>query len=311
MSESGVANLNLRDRYRGCLLGLACGDALGGPVEFESRDSIRARFPDGLRNFIGGGWLHLEPGEITDDTQMTLAIAESLAATDDLDMDDVATRFIAWYRSNPKDIGNTTRTALRYLANGVSWDESGDRAMRESRSSAGNGSVMRCAPAALRFRRDPGLLVSASIDTARITHADPRCTAAAVAVNQAIAFLLNGGERSDVVTAAIEGITDVETREAILRAPTMQESDVRSGGFVLDTTAAALWAFTTTDSLEEIIVTAVNLGKDTDTTGAVAGAIAGAHYGASTLPERWLSHLQYRDRLVELADRLLDMSDSD
>jgi ADP-ribosyl-[dinitrogen reductase] hydrolase len=102
-------------------------------------------------------------------------------------METVTARFLEWYRSHPKDIGNTTRAALAYLEQGVSWNEAGERVLRESPSAAGNGSVMRCAPVALRLSADRAALVQASIDTARITHADQRCIAAAVAVNQAIA----------------------------------------------------------------------------------------------------------------------------
>src|SRR5215211_1602510 len=161
--HSGDSDRTLIDRYRGCLLGLACGDALGGPIEFETRAAIRERFPGGLRDFIGGGWLHLIPGEITDDTQMTLALAESLACSGPLDMDDVAARFLSWFRSEPEDIGNTTRSALSYLANGVPWEEAGERVISESPSAAGNAAVMRCAPVALRFRTAPAQLVPASV----------------------------------------------------------------------------------------------------------------------------------------------------
>src|SRR5918999_3183936 len=115
---------SLRDRYAGTLLGLACGDALGGPVEFLNRDEIAARFPTGVSEFIGGGWLMLAPGEVTDDTQQALILAESL--TDDgLDLDRLAAGLIAWFRGDPKDIGNTTRIALEALAAGTAPLEAG------------------------------------------------------------------------------------------------------------------------------------------------------------------------------------------
>lgn len=298
------------DRYRGCLLGLACGDALGGPVEFQTREQIREAHPNGLRDFVGGGWLDLAPGEITDDTQMSLALAHSLALGGRLNMDDVGARFLAWYRSQPKDIGNTTRAALRFLDDGESWDRAGERAMRDARSAAGNGSVMRCAPVALRFRRDPAALVQASVDTARITHADPRCTAGAAAVNQAIAFLLQGGPIDGVSAAAIVGVDEPATRVAVRRASTLTEKDVPCGGFVLDSVTAAFWALANHDTLEDTIVAAVALGGDADTTGAVAGALVGAHYGAAAIPERWLNLLQPRNELEALAVRLFELSEA-
>src|SRR5215212_39004 len=186
--------ISLRDRYAGTLLGLACGDALGGPVEFVKRDVTAARFPTGVTEFIGGGWLDLDPGEVTDDTQQALILAESLTAGG-LDLDRFAEGLIAWFRSDPKDVGNTTRIALEALAAGTPPLDAGAAALtaRGARSTAANGAVMRCAPVALRFRRSPSHLVRASLDSARVTHAEARASWGTVAVNQAIVHLLNGG----------------------------------------------------------------------------------------------------------------------
>jgi len=300
----------LEDRYRGVLLGLACGDALGGPVEFKSRAEVAELHPGGLRDFVGGGWLSLAPGEITDDTQMTLAIARSLAETGTLDMNDIATRFIEWARSDPKDIGLTTRAALNALGSGVPWDEAGRRVSGfASGNAAGNGAVMRCAPVALRYRRDPDALIAASKSIALITHADPRCQAAAVAVNLMIRHLLEGGATGDLPGSVLQSIDEPETREALRRAPDLRREQVRSGGFVLDTMQAALWSLLQTDSLEEAVITAVNLGADTDTTGAVTGALAGAAYGASAIPSRWSDQVQHREELSGLAERLLELAE--
>jgi ADP-ribosyl-[dinitrogen reductase] hydrolase len=298
------------DRYLGCLLGLACGDALGGPVEFVSRDEIARRYPNGLRDFVGGGWLHLTPGEITDDTQMTLALARSLARGGDLDMEDVAARFLAWFKTKPKDVGRTTAAALQHLAFGRSWREAGDLVQRAAgpRGAAGNGSVMRCAPAALRFRGDTDALRRASIDTARVTHADPRCTWGAVAVNQAIAHLLEGGSKNGAIDAAIAGIDQTDVRTCVLNAASKAPHEVRSGGYVLDTVGAAFWCLMHHDTFEETEVAAVGFGDDADTTGAVAGALAGAYYGAKEIPGRWLALLQPRTEIEELAAKLLTLS---
>lgn len=298
---------SLIDRYRGTLLGLAAGDALGGPVEFLSRDDIASQHPTGLRDFVGGGWLRLAPGEITDDTQMTLAIAESLALGGALDMNDIASRFLDWYRSAPKDIGNTTRAALAHLHDGRSWEEAG-RLAAESGVAAGNGSVMRCAPVALRYRLQPEMLVQASIDTARVTHADPRCVAGAVAINAALVTLLRGGDAEAALKAARESVDEPEISAILAAIPTLHRDDVRAGGFVGHTVGAAMWCLVTNDSAEETIVAAVMLGEDTDTTGAVAGALAGARYGASALPQRWRNAVQHADRLNAIAERLLELS---
>jgi ADP-ribosyl-[dinitrogen reductase] hydrolase len=299
----------LRDRYRGCLLGLACGDALGGPVEFKSRLEIAQTHPGSLRDFIGGGWLHLEPGEITDDTQLTLAIARSLAKGGPLDMDDVAARFLAWHRSGPKDQGMLTSSALHVLGNGVPWQEAGEQARGTGASGgAGNGSVMRCAPVALRFFNDRQAMIEASIDTSRITHADPRCTWGTVAVNQAIAWFLNGGDKEGVVDAAIEDVPETAVVDAVKVSKTIKYDDINAGGYVLSSITSAFWALLTSPLFEETIVAAVNLGQDADTTGAVAGALAGAHWGVEAIPDRWLSLLQPRAELEVLADRLMELS---
>ncbi|MEA2584294.1 MAG: ADP-ribosyl-[dinitrogen reductase] hydrolase [Thermomicrobiales bacterium] len=294
----------LGDRYAGCLLGLACGDALGGPLEFVPRANVDRQYPDGLRTFVGGGWLHLAPGEITDDTQMTLALARSLAHCRHLDLDDLTARFLEWLNSNPKDVGGTTRSALRLLEEGVLWNEAGERVANGGRA-AGNGSVMRCAPVALRYRGDGGALRRASLDTARMTHADPRCTWGAVAVNQAIATLLDGGTKEVVTDAALAGIEHAEVCDCVRGAASRPREEVRSGGFVLDTIGAAFWCLLRHETLEETIVAAVGLGDDADTTGAVAGALAGACYGAEEIPSRWLQLLQPRAELEDLAARLL------
>src|SRR5215218_10211676 len=156
---SDMLNISLRDRYAGTLLGLACGDALGGPLEFLKRDVIAERFPTGVSELIGGGWLHLDPGEVTDDTQQALILAESLTASG-LDLDRFAAGLSSWLRSNPKDIGNTTRIALEALAAGTAPLDAGAAALaaRGDRGAAANGAVMRCAPVALRFCRYPDRL---------------------------------------------------------------------------------------------------------------------------------------------------------
>ena len=301
----------IEQRYLGCLIGLACGDALGGPVEFDTRAQMDKRYPDGLRDFIGGGWLSLFPGEVTDDTQMALDVARSLVAHPEGNMDDLALRFLAWRNSDPKDIGNTTRDALDRLARGVPWDEAGEQTYRNRgpRDSAGNGSIMRCAPIAMRYRNDPERLRDVSIDVSRITHANPLCTWTSVVVDQAIAALLNGTSIAGALAGSSAGIENAQVRTAVDHATPAKREGVKSAGFVLDTLGAAYWSLLQTPSFEEAVVTAVGLGGDTDTTGAVAGALAGAHYGFSAIPERWRSQVQHRDELSQLSLDLLKLSE--
>jgi ADP-ribosyl-[dinitrogen reductase] hydrolase len=297
--------LSLESRYAGALIGAACGDALGGTVEFMSRSAIALRYPNGLRDIIGGGWLHLAPGETTDDTAMMLAVARA-CTSDGIDLDLVARNFVAWKQTGPKDIGNQTSQALALLERGLGWDEAGEQLQRESaRGIAGNGSVMRCAPVALRFRSDHDRLVRAAMDTSRITHADPRATWGTVAICQAIAHLLNGGSLETVLAAASAGVQDDDVVSAIDAAASLPYEDVRSGGFVIDTITAAFWALVHESSLEDVIVRAVMMGSDTDTTATVAGAMAGAAYGLEAIPTRWRDIVHHREELEGLARQLL------
>ena len=306
-----MTEISLDSRYTGAMIGAACGDALGGTLEFMTRESILATYPDGLRDMIGGGWLDLEPGETTDDTAMMLGIAQA-CSREGIDLDQVAANFVAWKRTGPKDIGNQTAQALHLLESGRRWHEAGEELQRASfRGVAGNGSVMRCAPVALRFRSSPRRMVQAALDTSRITHADPRATWGTVAICNAIAHLLGGGDVSAVLQAAASGIENDDVVAAVAAAGTLPYEDVRSGGFVLETVTAALWALVHEPSAEEVIVRAVAMGGDTDTTATVAGALAGAAYGVDAIPQRWRDVVHRRDTLESLAHRLLMWDQAD
>jgi ADP-ribosyl-[dinitrogen reductase] hydrolase len=239
---------------------------------------------------------------------MALAIARSVASLGRIDPADIGGRFVQWMESMPKDIGNTTLQSLGYLAAGVPWNVAGARTMaQKGDSAAGNGSIMRAAPIGLVCRNDPEALIRQSIDISLITHADPRACWSCVALNQAIVALLSG---DDDVIAAASDVLEPLVRERLSSVAEAAREDVQSGGYVLHTLGAAFWSFLHHDKFEEVVVAAVNLGGDADSTGAVAGALAGARYGASAIPERWLAVLQGRQELTELADRLLELSES-
>jgi ADP-ribosyl-[dinitrogen reductase] hydrolase len=302
---------SLVSRYAGSLVGGACGDALGATLEFMSRAAVRAAWPDGLHDIVGGGWLHLEPGETTDDTAMMLALARACDETG-IDLPTAAANFVAWADTGPKDIGIATRKAIDLLRRGRRWDEAGEELQaRTPDGIAGNGSVMRCAPVALRFRSSPADLVRYALDTSRITHADPRATWGCVAVCQALAYLLDGGPIAGVVDAAISGVQDERVVGAVVSAATMPYEMVRSSGYVLDTVNAAFWSLLHEHDAEGVIIRAVNMGDDADTTGIVAGALAGAAYGLEAIPERWRAVLHRREEIEMLAGRLLALCQSE
>jgi ADP-ribosyl-[dinitrogen reductase] hydrolase len=239
---------------------------------------------------------------------MALCIAESIVGLRTFEPDDVARRFVDWHHSHPPDIGNTTRASLQALARGMAWDAAGHQTHLQMRPrDASNGSLMRCAPLALFSRGDADLNARTAADSSRITHANPLAIDSCVALNAAIAALLDDPD-ADMLSIAIAAASEPEVQAALRRTSGEDAETIDASGYVLATLQSAFWAVTTTASLEDAIVAAVNLGQDADTTGAVAGALAGAKWGYQAIPERWLDVLIAHDQLVGLADSLLEIS---
>lgn len=295
------------DRAKGVLLGLACGDALGRPVEFDSPEEITSKHGR-LTEMVGQGTWGQPAGSITDDTEQALCIARSLVERGGFDPADVAERFVAWYDSNPFDIGGMTRRSLQKLKEGVSWEEAGQQAWENSpkRRDAGNGSVMRCAPLAIVFATDYDRLERVSRQSSKITHADPRCTGGCALLNLTIAgFLTNQSTPLYDALDRIEGDVPPELLGAIRP---LREKDpsvtIEPSGYVINTLQTSLYDALRADSTEDAIVTSVNRGEDADTIGAVTGAVAGARFGASELPDRWLNQIDDTEEIISLADQL-------
>lgn len=306
----------LQSKHRGVLLGLAVGDALGGPVEFMTRDAIYQKYGRPVQEMVGGGWLKLKPGQTTDDTAMARIVALSIVERDSVDTTDIGRRYVAWMRSDPPDIGNITRFALRGFQVGLGVPHAALGAHRQTNGkSAGNGTIMRCAPIAMRYWRDERRLIDGSRDEALITHFDPQAWTGSVALNMTIARLLRGMPLKDAlqdVAARVRRIprASSEVAEIFERSRARLHSGLLSTtGYVLDTLHIALWALLGYNTFEETVVAAVNLGGDADTQGAVAGALAGALYGFEAIPPRWLERLEGRDELVELSDHLYAAAD--
>jgi len=236
----------------------------------------------------------------------------SLVARRGLDLNDVAERYLKLFATNPKDIGNLTRAALQNLKAGdpptqsgaIAWEDTGRRA-------AGNGSVMCCAPVGLLHVKQLDGLAEDAVAASRITHYDPRCCAACVAVATAVAHLVRGGndagEAVERAAAAAAPIAD-EVRAAIERGVARRPSDLNvdgeDRGFVLHTVEIAFSALATAADFEDGIVAVVSRGGDTDTNACVAGALLGAKLGRSHVPDRWISKLKAGPELTRLADEL-------
>lgn len=297
------------NRAEGVLLGLACGDALGRPVEFKSSGEIEAEYGT-LTEMVGHGTWNQPAGTITDDTDQALCIARSIAECGEFDPTDIADRFVNWYETDPFDIGRMTRRSLRKLQEGQSWDEAGRRVWEHSPegSNAGNGSVMRCPPIAIAFVDDTSQLVEYSKQSSEITHADPRCTYGCAVLNLTIAGILQ--DKPNPLASAIEHIAPDASDELIKNLKPVAEGEaidtLQTSGYVVHTLQTALHDGLRASDIEDAIVTAVNRGGDTDTIGAVTGAIAGARFGASSIPDSWKSSLTVTAELRELVNQLAD-----
>jgi len=293
------------DRFLGTVLGSAAGDAMGGPLEFQPPSPPDAR----VTEMIGGGWQQLEPGEWTDDTQMTICVIESLLSKRVFDPDDIANRFIVWMSSRPRDIGVHTSKVLQAIAEGEPWETASHNAYISNPSDAPNGSLMRCAPLSLFFYRHSEFLTELSPVLSRITHAHPDCEWACVFLNVLITGLLGGGRVIDAIETAYESIDggSNELKERIGSAMNATCS-AEPTGYVLDTLEVALWVFLHTETFRDAIETAINMGGDADTVGAVTGALAGAKYGAMAIPPEWLNTLHQVDRLCKYADGLYELA---
>ena len=291
------------DRFRGCLLGLAAGDAVGTTAEFQPRGS----FPE-ITDMCGGGPFELNIGEWTDDTSMALCIAHSLLECGGFDPVDQMRRYCAWqdegYMSSNGycfDIGNTVRRALgRFRRTGDPF--SGDTGLR----TAGNGSIMRLAPIPMALHGRPGLLTQWCTDSSRTTHAAAECLEACVLLGRMIHRALDGQSKEKILLSDdAEDFSEPSIRAlASGQYQNHSSAEISGNGYVIKSLEAALWCFWKTDGFEEAILKASNLGEDADTTAAVCGQLAGAHYGEIGIPDQWLSRLVQRDAISQVADRL-------
>ena len=295
----------VRDRFRGALLGLAAGEALGEPADFLTAEQIQERFGV-ITEMIGGGCHDVAPGETTDATQMMLCLAQSLADVGGFDPEDIMHRYDGWFATHPRDVSLTVRTVLLSYRSGTQWDLASRRAFEILGSpAAGNGSLMRCAPIGLRYALDAEARSAYSQRESTLTHFERLAGWACVAFNDLIAAAL-AGELAERVPLIADTIDDEDKRvsAALREAVEAEPEEVQSSAYVLDTLRTALWAVLRTASFEEAVVLAVNLGNDADTVGAVTGALAGAAHGEAGIPKRWLDVLLVRDEAAALADRL-------
>jgi ADP-ribosyl-[dinitrogen reductase] hydrolase len=294
---------DLRERVVGCVLGLALGDALGAPFEFRRRDEI----PDPLPAFERG-WSGLPPGTWTDDTAMARNLWRSLAERRSLDTDDVVRRHLEWLATDPPDVGNLTRRVLSGIRDGVSDAAERYVSERGPEISAGNGSVMYCAPLGAFRAARPELLPYEAPALSAITHWDERCRTACLAVALSTAALIRGQEPRQAVQDAVGAVLDREGGEEldylVGEAGRARRIDGPDMGFTLFAASIGLQVAAEGIDVEEGLRFVVSLGGDTDTNAAVTGALLGALHGREALPSAWLEKLADRQAIEEEAEAL-------
>lgn len=296
--QPGTKNEERLDRAIGALVGLAVGDAVGTTLEFKPRDSYTP-----VSDMTGGGPFRLKAGEWTDDTAMALALGYSLLEVGELDQRDLLTRFCDWRSDGTYsctgtcfDIGITTSAALdRWRRTGLPYAGS------TSPDSAGNGSLMRLAPVAIRFCCDNAKLIAAAANQSVTTHAAPEAVSACVFYADLIAEAIRGTRRSEILKPRK---TELRGRIKEIAAGSWRgraRSEIGSSGYVAHSLEAALWCIGRTGDFANAVLTAANLGEDADTTAAITGQLAGAIYGASGIPAEWLGRLAWRERIEGVA----------
>jgi ADP-ribosylglycohydrolase len=299
------------ERFRGCLLGLAAGDAVGTTLEFKPPGSFKP-----ITGMTGGGPFRLKPGEWTDDTSMALCLATSLLEKNGFDLKDQIDRYCRWWKegylsSNGTcfDIGNTVAEALRR------YQKTGDPiAGSISPHSAGNGCIMRLAPVPMFFYNEPKEAIEKSAESSRTTHGAPACLDACRYLAALLIGALSGSSKEEILSSRYTPVPGFWDRRPLISEideiacgsfKRKNPPEIQGTGYVVRSVEAALWSFYKTDSFEAAILKTANLGDDADTTAAICGQVAGAFYGETGIPQKWLEKLVMRNEILTLADRLV------
>lgn len=309
----------MKDKIKSGLLGLAVGDALGVPVEFQSRAYLKQ---NPVSDMFGFGTHHQPEGTWSDDSSLAFCLAESLC--NDYDLNDIARNFVKWYseelwtpHGKVFDIGIATRHAILNIVKGHQPDLCGGFNEEDN----GNGSLMRILPLVfyLQNEKDLNVIYQKVKKISSITHAHFRSVFACfIYVIYGLEILKDKDkfeaykEMQNIVSAFLEdknfNPTEIQLFDRILKNDISKypEINIHSSGYVLHSLEASLWCFLNSDSYKETVLKAVNLGEDTDTTGAIAGGLAGIYYGIENIPKKWIDELVKSNDIKNLAERLSD-----
>jgi len=309
-----VEKERLRDKFRGALLGVAVGDALGAP--FEGMGMVR---PADLKR------LEKEPGSLryTDDTHMTLGMAESLLERRGFDGEHMAMTFARNYQQEPwRGYGAGPPQIFRLLAQGVPWDKVGGM-LFDGTGSFGNGAAMRVTPVALVYHRDIGSVISVAAQSALITHAHEFGIEGAVMQASTIAYLIGWDAGEPLMASLLLGLLDGFAQSPVYRHKLKQINtllpraplgevikELGNGIAAHEAVPAALYSFLRNHgSFSKAVLYAISLGGDTDTIASMVGALSGAYLGESAIPLLWREEVEGAHRLLELADALMTLAD--
>jgi len=309
--------MSKRDKVIGGLLGLCIGDALGVPVEFESRDSLKV---NPVTDMIGYRTYNQPPGTWSDDSSLTLCLADSLC--NGLNIQDIVNKFVKWLyegywtpHGEVFDVGNTTRTAIVRLKRRVNPLEAGPN----DEFSNGNGSLMRILPLAFYLeKRNKEQQFEITHQVSRLTHGHLLSQMACGIYIQVAINLLKGDTPKMAYEKMKNTVSDYYSKQPYVTEfhhfrrimeydiSELPEDDIKSRGYVIDTLEASLWCFLNNNSYTDTVLTAVNLGSDTDTVGAVTGGLAGIYYGYKGLPEKWISKIARVEDIIKLGEKLYE-----
>ena len=283
----------IEERGRAAFLGVAIGDALGATTEFMTPTEIRAKY--GIhKKIVGGGWLYLKAGSVTDDTEMSICMAKAIRDAQGWDLSAIAQRFSEWLKRRPVDVGATCARGIREFMH------KGRLEMPPNEWDAGNGALMRMVPVALASLGDETRLAAWGVQQAHLTHNHPLSDAACVTVGRMVQRAMLGASREELAAIA----DDLAARHPSFR---YRPYPGNSSAYVVDTVQTVFHYFFSTLTLEACLIGVVNQGGDADTTGAIAGMIAGAFYGLQGFPRRWVRRLNatVRQETTALADHLV------
>lgn len=285
----------MRDKFRGALIGLAAGDALGATTEFMSKDEVEYTY-DHLDQIIGGGWLKLKPGEVTDDTEMTLCVANGIVEDYKKPLPAIGKEFIKWMATKPKDVGISTANSIKNFKG--DWLAASKKSHEAVGKSAGNGSLMRCLPIALAYS-DRKVIEQLSFNQSKMTHYDDEAAEACVIYNNIARSIIEGTDLKSAIKQEIKGTIYEKAISGKLNSV--------PDGYVVNTFNWVLKTLNETDNYSSVIETLANLGEDSDTTAAIAGGLAGLHYGYDAIDDKYKNKILISDEILKIADKLYEL----